>query len=66
MADDNHNHNIRHPTEMVGEVSTNIQSAREDRLTDLKQLLKMSLAFTSTEAAQAEEYEVTVSIIASE
>ena len=63
MADDNHN--SRHPTNLVGEVSTTIQSALEDRLADLKQLLATNLALSSPKAAHAEAHEVTVSVIAS-
>ena len=64
MADDNYN--SRHPTAQVGEVSTKIQSALEDQLLGLKQLLETNLTLSSTEAAHAEANEVTVSIIASE
>ena len=64
MADDNHN--PRHPTAQVGEMSTEIQSALEDHLVGLKQLLETNLTLSSTEAAHAEVHEVTVSIIASE
>ena len=63
MTDDNHN--SRHPIEEVGEVPTKIQSALEDRLADLKQLLETNLALSSTEAAHAEAHEVTVSITTS-
>ncbi len=64
MADDNHN--SRHSTDQVGEVSTTIQSALEERLVDLKQLLETGPALSSTDGAHVEEHEVTVSIIASE
>ena len=64
MADDNHN--SRHPTDQVGEVSTNIQSELEDRLMDLEQLLKTNPALSRTETAHVEANEVIVSIIASE
>ena len=64
MADDNHN--SRHTTNQVGEVSTKNQSALEDRLADLKQLLETNPALSSTDAAHVEANEVTVSIIASE
>ena len=64
MADDNHN--SRHPADQVGEVSTRIQSELEDRLADLKQLLETNPAISSTEVANVEAHEVTVSIIASE
>ena len=64
MADDNHT--SHHPTDLVGEVSTKIQSVLEDRLAELKQLLETNPALSSTEAAHVEAYEVTVSTIASE
>ena len=64
MAHDNLN--SHHPTERVGEVSTEIQSDLEDRLADLKQLLETNLVLSSAEAAHVEAHEVTVSIIASE
>ena len=64
MADDNHN--PRHPADQVGEVSTILQSALEDRLADLKQLLETNPAISSAEAAHVEAHEVTVSAIASE
>ena len=64
MADDNHT--SHHPTDLVGEVSTKNQSALEDRLADLKQLLETNPALSSTEEAHLEAQEVTVSIIASE
>ena len=62
MADDNYN--SRHSTDQVstdqvGEVSTKIQSALEDRLADLKQLLETNLALSSTEEAHVEAHEVT-------
>ena len=64
MADDNHN--SRHLTDQIGEVSTN-QSVLTGRLaSELKQLMEMNPALSSTEAAHAEAHEVTVSIIASE
>ena len=64
MADNNHN--SRYTTDQVGEVSTKNQSALEDRLADLKQLLETNPALSSTDAAHVEAHEVTVSIIASE
>ena len=60
MAEDNHN--SRQPTDQIGEVSIKIQSALEDRLADLKQLLETNVALSSTEAAHVEAHEVTVSI----
>ena len=65
MADDNHN--SRHPIDQVGEVSKKNQSALEDRLADLKQLLETNnLALSSAEAVHVEAHEVTLSGIASE
>ena len=64
MADDDHN--SRHSTDLVGEVSTKIRSALEDRLADLKQLLETNLELSSAEEAYVEAHEVTVSIIYSE
>ena len=64
MADDNRNSG--HPTDQVGDMSTNFQSALEERLADLKQLMETNPALSSTEAAHVEGHEVTVSIIASE
>ena len=64
MADDNHT--SRRPTDQVGEVPTNLQSALEDRLADLKQLLETNPALSSEEAAYMEAHEVMVSIIASD
>ena len=65
MANDNHS--SRHPTDQVGEVSKKIQSALEDRLADLKQLLETNdLALSSAEVARVEAHEVTLSGIASE
>ena len=58
MADDNYN--SRHSTDQVGDVSTKIQSALEDRLADLKRLLETNLALSSTEEAHVEAHEVTV------
>ena len=64
MADDNQDSG--HPTDQVGEASTKIQSALEERLADLNELMETNTALSSTEAAHAEGHEVTVSIIASE
>jgi hypothetical protein len=61
-----HNHRNAHRlTDQVGEVSANIQQALENRLAELKQLLKMNPALPSTEASHV-AYDVRVSIIASE
>ena len=64
MADDQYN--SHHPTDHVGEVSTNIQLTLERQLTDLKQLLKTNPALSTTEAAYTEAHRVRMSIIASE
>ena len=64
MADDHRS--SRRPTDQVGEASTDIQLALDKRLADLNQLLGMSPALPSTEAAHIETYKVRVSIIASE
>ena len=63
MADDHRN--ADRPTDQVGKSSTNIQLALENRLVDLKQLLKTDRALSHTEAAHVEAYEVRMSIIAS-
>ena len=63
MADDHSD--THHPTDQVGEVSTNIQLAFEKRLADLKQLLKANPTMSSTEATHVEACEVRVLIIAS-
>ena len=61
MAD---NHRSTHrPTDQLGEMSTDIQLALEKRLADLKQLLKMNPALSSTEVESVEAYDVRVSII---
>ena len=64
MAEDNHN--SLDATDQVGEVSTKIQSALEERLADLKQLMETNPALSSAEAAHMEGHDVMVSIIASE
>ena len=64
MANDHRS--AHHPTDQVGEASTDIQLALGKRLADLKQLLETNPSLSSTEAAQMEAYEVRVSIIASE
>ena len=64
MADDQSD--AHRPTDQVGEVSTNIQLALEQRLADLMQLLKTNPASSSTEGAHVEACEVRVSIIAGE
>ena len=63
MADEHRN--THHPTDQVGEVSTNIQLALEKRLADLKQLLEENPTLSSIEAAHVKACEVRVSIIAS-
>jgi hypothetical protein len=63
MADGHRNaHRL---TDQVGEVSTKSQQALENRLADLKQLLKTNPELSSTEAAHVEAHKVRVSIIAS-
>jgi hypothetical protein len=57
MADSHRNaHRL---TDQVGEVSANIQQALENRLAELKQLLKMNPALPSTEASHV-AYDVRV------
>ncbi len=57
MAEDNYN--SPHPTDQVGEVSTKIQSALDERLADLKRLLETNPALSRIEAAHVEVHEVT-------
>ena len=63
MADDHRN---AHPTDQVGEASTDIQLALDKRLADLKQLLETNPSLSSTEATHMGAYEVRMFIIASE